>query len=191
MQHEQGMTMVTITASIPGLRPPKCDTTQLDQCVGYTQPQLWFFLAGLYWLSIGTGGIRPCTIPFAVDQFDITTVEGRKETNSLYNWFYTIFTVVLLIDQTVVVYIQDSVSWALGFGIPTVFMFFSILLFVAGSKSYVYEKPQGSIFSGILQVFVVAFKNRHHKVPRTGAEIYDPPLKEDEAEKLPLSTQLR
>ncbi|KAF3431398.1 hypothetical protein FNV43_RR26129 [Rhamnella rubrinervis] len=103
----------------------------------------------------------------------------------------TLFSQSLLIDQTVAVYIQDSVIWALGFGFPTVLMFVSILLFVAGAKYYVYEKPQGSILSGILRLFVVPFKNRHRKAPSTGAQLYDPPLKKDEVEKLPLSTQLR
>jgi len=37
---------------------------------------------GFFWLAIGTGGISPCSIPFSVDQFDSTTIEGRKGTRS-------------------------------------------------------------------------------------------------------------
>ncbi|KAH7515861.1 hypothetical protein FEM48_Zijuj10G0071400 [Ziziphus jujuba var. spinosa] len=187
-----GMAIITLTASIPQLRPPKCSPTmeQLDQCIGYTKSQVSVLLIGLYWLALGTGGIRPCTIPFGIDQFDTTSVEGRKATNSLYNWFYTIFTLTLLIAQTVIVYIQDSISWAFGFGLPTFLMFCSIILFLAGSKFYVYEKPEGSLLSRTLQVFVAAYKKRHHKVS-IEAKFFDPPHKENEVAKLPLSTRLR
>jgi dipeptide/tripeptide permease len=98
---------------------------------------------GLSFLSIGGAGVRPCSIPFGVDQFDPTTDEGKKGINSFFNWYYTSFTLVLLFAQTVVVYIQDSVSWVIGFGILTVCMFFSIILFFIGTKFYVHVEPEG------------------------------------------------
>ncbi|KAH7515867.1 hypothetical protein FEM48_Zijuj10G0072000 [Ziziphus jujuba var. spinosa] len=186
-----GMVIITLTATVPQLRPPQCSPTmqQLDQCVGYTKSQLWILLIGLYWLALGTGGMRPCTIPFGIDQFDTTNSEGRKATSSLYNYLYTVYTLAFFFGQTIV-YIQNSINWALGFGIPTFLMVCSILLFLAGTKIYVYEKPEGSVFSGILQVFVAAYKKCHQEV-LTDAEFFDPPLKENDAAKLPLSTQLR
>ncbi|KAI3817594.1 hypothetical protein L1987_11389 [Smallanthus sonchifolius] len=128
----------------------------------------------LGFLSIGSGGIRPCSLPFGVDQFDPTTDEGRKGINSFFNWYSTTFTVVLIIALTLVVYIQDSVSWALGFGIPAILMLCSIVLFFVGAKLYVYVKPQGSVFSGIVQAFFIAYKKRKLKLPKpdqTGVEV--------------------
>ncbi|KAH7515862.1 hypothetical protein FEM48_Zijuj10G0071500 [Ziziphus jujuba var. spinosa] len=187
-----GMAIITLTASIPQLRPPKCSQTleQLGQCISYTNSQLWVLLIGLYCIALATGGTWPCTIPFGIDQFDTSTVEGKKATSSLYNCFYTIYTISYLTGQTVVVYIQNSISWGLGFGIPTFLMVCSVLLFLAGSKFYVCEKPEGSIFSGILQVLVAAYNKRNHKVP-TDAKYFDPPLTENDVAKLPLSTQFR
>lgn len=189
---------VTLTAWLPYLHPPKCypDQHPFGPCESPTALQLGILLLGLALLSIGTGGIRPCSIPFGVDQFDPTTEDGMKGINSFFNWYYTTFTVVILITLTVVVYIQDTVSWVIGFGIPTVLMLCSIVLFFIGTNIYVHVKPEGSIFSGIAQVFVAAYTKRKLKLPDDGAlevdgVFYDPPLKETVLSKLPLTNNFR
>lgn len=78
---------------------------------------------------------------------------------------------VLIIALTVVVYTQDSVSWVWGFGIPTMLMLSSIMLYFVGTKIYVYVKPEGSVFSGIAQVVVAAFKKRKVKLPDSGGVV--------------------
>ncbi|XP_011006584.1 PREDICTED: protein NRT1/ PTR FAMILY 2.13 [Populus euphratica] len=198
-----GMVTVTLTAWVPYLHPKKCEPEGKQQsygnCESPTSMQFGVLLLGLGFLSIGTGGIRPCSIPFGVDQFDPTTEEGRKGISSFYNWYYTSFTVVLLITLTAVVYVQDSVSWVLGFGIPTVLMLCSIILFFIGTRIYVHVKPEGSVFSGITQVFVSAYKKRRLKLPDNcdGEQVdgifYDPPIKDQLTilSKLPLTNQIR
>ena len=42
---------------------------------------------------------------------------------------------------TVLVYIQDNISWTIGFGIPSAAMAIAILLFLAGSPRYTHVKP--------------------------------------------------
>ncbi|KAK5774901.1 Nitrate transporter 1.7 -like protein [Gossypium arboreum] len=175
-----GMIIMTVTALLPQLRPPPCSHEgQLHgQCVGQNKAQLGILIASLCWLSIGTGGIRPCSIPFSVDQFDLTTEEGRKGNNSFYNLYYTTQTIVLLITQTVVVYIQNDISWALGFGIPTLCMLFAIVLFFVGTKVYIYIKPEGSVFAAVAQVFVAAYKKRQLNLPvdEVDGQFYNPPF---------------
>lgn len=195
----QGMAAFTLTAWIPQLHPPPCTKQQQSlvghQCRQASRSQLGFLILALGFLSFGSGGIRPCSIPFGVDQFDPTTDEGRKGINSFFNWYYTSFTVVLLITQTLVVYIQDSVSWVLGFGIPTILMFCSIILFFIGTNIYVHIKPEGSIFSSIAQVFVAAYKKRKLKFPEEvelNGVLYDPPLKGTAVfTKLPLTKEFK
>uniref|UniRef100_A0A5B7BHD1 Nitrate transporter 1.7 n=1 Tax=Davidia involucrata TaxID=16924 RepID=A0A5B7BHD1_DAVIN len=192
-----GMVILTLIAWMPHLHPPPCTPhqVQLDQCKGPTTSHLGVLILALGFLSIGTGGIRPCSLPFGLDQFDATTDEGRKGINSFFNWYYTTFTVVLIIALTLVVYIQDSVSWVLGFGIPTMLMFCSIVLYFSGTKSYVYVKPEGSVFSGIAQALVAAYKKRRLQIPAADGELegvfYDPPLKGTIVTKLPLTNQFR
>lgn len=173
------MMVVTLTSWLPQLHPPPCTPLQLTsgQCVGASNYQMGVLILGLCFLAIGSAGVRPCSIPFGVDQFDSTTNEGNKGINSFFNWYYTTFTVVLIITQTVVVYVQDSVSWTIGFGIPTLCMFCSIIMFFVGTRFYLYEKPKGSIFSGIAQVLVAAYKKRKLNLPinEEKLDFYDPP----------------
>lgn len=187
------MITMTLIAWIPQLHPPPCKV-QAHQCIGPTKSQFGILAMALGFLSIGSAGIRPCSIPFGVDQFDASTEEGRKGINSFFNWYYTTFTVVLIIALTLVVYIQDSVSWVLGFGIPTMLMFCSIVLFFIGTRLYVYVKPEGSVFSSIVQVIVAAYKKRKLKLP-DGDDVdgvyYDPPLKGTVVKKLSLTNKFR
>lgn len=176
-----GMVTMTLIVSIPKLIPPSCtaEEEEAHQCIGSTTSQMGFLVLALGLMSIGTGGIRPCSLPFGVDQFDPTTDEGRKGINSFFNWYYTTFTVVLVIAVTLVVYLQDY-SWKWGFGILTMFMAGAIVLFFVGRKYYVYVKPEGSIFSGIVQALVAAYKKRKLKLPSDGVidgVYYDPPTK--------------
>ncbi|GAB4839929.1 hypothetical protein Ancab_020639 [Ancistrocladus abbreviatus] len=160
-------------AWIPSLRPPPCPVQKQAQCTGPNSVQLGVLLLGLVLLSIGTGGIRPSNIPFGVDQFDFTTEKRRRGINSYYNWYYTTFTVVVFLALTVVVYVQDSISWLLGFGILAILMFGSIILILLGTKLYVYLKSEGSIFSSIAQVFVAAYKKCHLELPNDSkVEVY-------------------
>ena len=185
---------LTLTASLPQLHPETCNSKDPVSCGGPNKLQFGILLLGLGFLSIGSGGIRPCSIPFGVDQFDQRTEEGIKGVASFFNWYYMTFTVVLLITQTVVVYIQDQVSWIIGFSVPTGLMACAVVMFFAGMKLYVYVKPEGSIFSGIAQVVVAARKKRKMKLPAEDdgtVTYYDPPVKDSVLSKLHHSNQYR
>ncbi|KAK7362163.1 hypothetical protein VNO77_04267 [Canavalia gladiata] len=190
-----GMVIVMLTAMMPQFHPEPCSIQhqQIGGCTGPTSFQLGVLLFGLFWLSMGTGGIRPCSIPFAVDQFDLTTAEGRQGSSKFYTLYYTTQTVVLLINQTLLVYIQDSVSWALGFALPSAFMLFAIMFFFAGTKVYAYVNPEGSNFSSIAKVLVAAQHKHHLHLPAedTQGTFYDPPLHNDSEVQLPLSNEFR
>ncbi|KAJ1386016.1 Proton-dependent oligopeptide transporter family [Sesbania bispinosa] len=189
-----GMVILTLTAWMPQLHPPKCtyDHKLQEVCDPPTSTQLGILIFGLSWLAIGTGGIRPCSIPFAVDQFDTSTPEGRRGVNSFFNWYYTTQTVVLLINTTMIVYLQNR-NWIIGFGILGLLMSCAIAIFLAGKRVYLCIPAEGSIFSGIAQVFVAAYKKHHLQNPSNEEQgvYYDPPLKDDIALKMPLTKQLR
>ncbi|KAI3844010.1 hypothetical protein MKW92_016961 [Papaver armeniacum] len=122
---------------------------------------LFFLLLGF--LTIGAGVIRPCSLPFGVHQFDQTTEDGRKGINSFFNWYYITFTIIIIIVLTLVVYIQDIISWSIVLGIPTLFMVFSILMFFGGTRVYVYVPPSG--------MFVSSYKKRRLQLPSDDIQV--------------------
>ncbi|XP_022137619.1 protein NRT1/ PTR FAMILY 2.8 [Momordica charantia] len=169
-----GTGAVALTAALHQLRPPSCDIEKSHHC---PQPHFWQLLVlftGLGLLSIGAGGIRPCSVAFGADQFDARTEKGRSQLESFFNWWYLSFTMALLIALTGVVYVQTNVSWAIGFVIPTICFFFSILFFLWGRHTYILAEPRGSIFSDMVRVITAACRKRRHSV--SSHSFYDPPM---------------
>ncbi|CAA7052407.1 unnamed protein product [Microthlaspi erraticum] len=99
---------------------------------------LFFF--SLYMVAIGQSGHKPCVQAFGADQFDEKDPQERNHRSSFFNYWYLSLSAGVCLALVVVVYIQEAVSWALGFGIPCVFMLVSLALFVLGRRSYRYSK---------------------------------------------------
>ncbi|CAH1422512.1 unnamed protein product [Lactuca virosa] len=156
-----GMGMMTLTAGVPHLRPPKC--TDGINCVQPENWQLAFLFAGLGLLALGAGGLRPCGIAFGADQFDTTTSKGKKQLESFFNLWYLSFTLALLLALTGVVYIQTNISWVIGFAVPTACLLSSFIIFLIGRHTYVMKKPVGSVLSDIVKVIVASIRKR--KIP--------------------------
>lgn len=194
-----GMVVLTLTAAVPQLRPPTC--THSDQLAGHcsnpSSSQLGVLILSLVLLAAGSGGVRPCSLPFGVDQFDRRTAAGRRGLASFFNWYYCTSTAGVVVGMTMMVYIQDSISWPIGFGVPAICMLFSIIVFFIGTKVYVYVAAEGSVFAGIAQVLVAAYRKRGLELPeldnvgRQEAALYNPPVGSDGVMKLPLTLQFR
>lgn len=199
VNYVQGMLALTLSASLPQLRTQSCSQLahQAGQCMRPSKAQLSVLFISLSFLVLGAGGIRPCSLPFGVDQFDYTSEEGLRGLNSYFNWYYGTTTAAFVIALTVVVYIQNSISWSIGFAIPTFLMLLSIILFFLGTRLYIYVPPEGSVFSGIAQVFVASFKKRKLELPfpddatQQESVLYNPPTWSARILKLPLCLQFR
>ncbi|KAK2357468.1 protein NRT1/ PTR FAMILY 2.9 [Trifolium repens] len=167
-----GILTITLTAGIHQLRPITCEDVHKPHCQHPKDWQLGILFAGLGLLSIGAGGIRPCNIAFGADQFDTNTEKGKGQLVSFFNWWYFTFTIALVIALTGVVYIQTNISWTLGFAIPTMCLAFSITIFLLGRKTYIYKKPQGSVFTDMAKVISAACRKR--KLHLSDRILYDP-----------------
>ncbi|MBA0636124.1 hypothetical protein Godav_025702 [Gossypium davidsonii] len=69
-----GMCTLTLSASIPALKPAECVGSI---CPSATPAQYAVFFFGLYLIALGTGGIKPCVSSFGADQFDDTDPNER------------------------------------------------------------------------------------------------------------------
>ena len=133
---------------------------------------LFFF--SLYLVAVGQSGHKPCVQAFGADQFDEKDTQEKRERSSFFNWWYLSLSAGICLAIVVVVYIQEAVGWALGFGIPCVFMVISLVLFVVGRRSYRYSKrrheKETNPFTRIGRVFFRAFKNRRLSQVQTELE---------------------
>lgn len=149
-----GLIMLTLSASIPDLKPESCSNS--SSCPKATSAQLAFFFISLYLVAIGTAGVKPCLEAFGADQFDEDYPVERKSKSSFFNWWYFGLTVGAFLAFTVIVYIEDNASWGLGYGILAILITLASIIFLAGTTLYRNRIPSGSSLVGFCQVFVAA-----------------------------------
>lgn len=77
-----------------------------------------------------------------------------------------------MISATAIVYIQDNVSWALGFGICVMASFIGLAFFLSGKRFYRHETPQGSPFVGLARFGVASIKKRKVKLSSRSEDYY-------------------
>ncbi|VDH95549.1 solute carrier family 15 (peptide/histidine transporter), member 3/4 [Mytilus galloprovincialis] len=101
-----------------------------------------FFFSGLVFIALGTGGIKANVGPFGAQQVDDM---GPEAVQSFFNWFYWFINAGALVAYSGVAYIQQNISFEIGFLIPLVSMVVALILFVVAKSQYVITQPGGSI----------------------------------------------
>ncbi|XP_042400351.1 protein NRT1/ PTR FAMILY 1.2-like [Zingiber officinale] len=149
-----GLTLMWLTAMIPGAKP------QPDSPA--TPHQMFLLFLALAFSSIGSAGVRPCSIPFGADQFTDGNTSDRERTLRVYfNCYYASVGLSFIFASTVVVYVQDRFGWKVGFAVPVALIVASASMFLAGSPMYVKVRSRGSTLTGFGRVVVAAVKNRN------------------------------
>ncbi|MCD7460080.1 hypothetical protein HAX54_042812 [Datura stramonium] len=156
-----GISILWLTTIIPQFRPSPCNNQQ-HGCNGTTTAQFALILCSFGLISIGAGFVRPCSVALGADQLDNkTNPDNERVIDSYFNWFYASLGASTFLALTVIVYIQDNFGWKVGFGVPAILMVLSVSMFLMGSPLYVKVKARGSLFVGLFQVAVAAFRKRH------------------------------
>ncbi|KAK6161279.1 hypothetical protein DH2020_004660 [Rehmannia glutinosa] len=168
-----GMCLLTLAVSVPGLRPPPCNNTNASDCPKATTLELAVFYSALYILAIGTGGTKPNISTIGADQFDDFDPKEKAQKLSFFNWWMFSIFIGILFGNTVLVYIQDNVGWALGYGIPTAGLAFAITVFLIGTPFYRHKKPNGSPFTGMARVIVAALRKWKVHIPQDSRELHE------------------
>ncbi|KAL0351304.1 UNVERIFIED_CONTAM: protein NRT1/ PTR FAMILY 5.10 [Sesamum calycinum] len=79
-----------------------------------------------------------------------------------FNWWTCFYAGGILVPLFILTYIQENVSWVLGFGIPAIVMLLALLLFLSGSATYRFRVTSTHVknpFLRIYRVFIKAAKN--------------------------------
>ncbi|GFP86293.1 protein nrt1/ ptr family 5.6 [Phtheirospermum japonicum] len=163
-----GLILLTMSRVIPDLKP--CGT---GTCLEPRKIHEIFFFLAIYLISIGTGGHKPSLESFGADQFDDDHSEERKKKMSFFNWWNSGLCAGLILGVTVIVYIQDHVSWAAADITLTAVMAFTIVIFWIGRPFYRYREPMGSPLTPLLQVLVAAVAKRNLPYPSETDQLHE------------------
>ncbi|KAJ6721709.1 OLIGOPEPTIDE TRANSPORTER-RELATED [Salix viminalis] len=82
-----GMSLLTLSVSLPALRPPICKNAAVETCKEASTLQLAVFLGALYTLAVGTGGTKPNISTIGAEQFDDFHPEEKAYKLSFFNWW--------------------------------------------------------------------------------------------------------
>ncbi|XP_054812390.1 protein NRT1/ PTR FAMILY 5.10-like isoform X2 [Prosopis cineraria] len=158
-----GLGMLTLSAMLSSATISECKPeTKLASCSPKFHITILFFFS-LYLVAIGQGGHKPCVQAFGADQFDNHHPKERNARSSFFNWWYLTMAAGCLLTLSFLNYIQENLSWVLGFGIPCLVMLVGLLVFLFGTKTYRFPNEgnkKKSPFVRIGRVFAKAIRNR-------------------------------
>ncbi|XP_068669445.1 protein NRT1/ PTR FAMILY 5.7-like [Aristolochia californica] len=163
-----GLGLLTMSHFVPSLK--SCEE---DQCQRPRKVHEIVFFVAMYMISVGTGGHKPSLESFGADQFDDAHPVERKQRMSYFNWWSFGLCSGLVLGVTVVVYVQDFVSWGGGDVIIIAVMAVSTVIFLIGRPFYRYRVPKGNPLTPMAQVLVAAFVKRRLPHPSNLAQLYE------------------
>ncbi|GER28029.1 major facilitator superfamily protein [Striga asiatica] len=166
-----GVTILTASTIVPGLRPPKCAAG--EPCVPANSKQLTVLYLALYLTALGTGGLKSSVSGFGSDQFDESDPGEKKQMMKFFNWFFFLISIGALAAVTLLVYVQDNLGRQWGYGICACAILVGLIVFLSGTRRYRFRKLVGSPLTQIAAVCVAAWRKRGLELPADPALLYD------------------
>ncbi|KAF3948385.1 hypothetical protein CMV_025609 [Castanea mollissima] len=154
-----GLGLLTLSAMLPSITTSNYMGTNKVR-LGSSELQVNLLFISLYLVAVGQGGHKPCVQAFGADQFDGEDPVECRAKSSFFNWWYFGVCAGSSVAMLIISFVQENLSWGLGFGIPCVVMVIALGVFLLGTRTYRYSiKEVKSPFVRIGQVFVTAIKN--------------------------------
>lgn len=102
----------------------------------------WIMLAGLIFVAMGSGGVKPCVTAHVGDQFG---ERNKHLLQRVYGWFYVSINFGALFSQLLTPWLLDDERFgpAWAFGIPGVLMALATLMFWLGRHQFVHVPAAG------------------------------------------------
>ncbi|XP_073148139.1 protein NRT1/ PTR FAMILY 2.7-like [Henckelia pumila] len=149
-----GLISLLLTSTLDNLRPIRCENGS-ESCVGPSSFQYAAVYVSLALTTMGLGGTGYTITTMGASQFS-----NPKHQTRYFNWHYLAVYVSSLVTSTGIVYVEDNLSWAWGFGICLVANLVGLAIFLIGSRYYRFVKPRGSPFIGLARVVVASVRKR-------------------------------
>ncbi|GBP19347.1 Peptide transporter family 1 [Eumeta japonica] len=121
-------------------------------------------MIGLFMVTVGTGGIKPCVTAFGGDQFKLPEQEHHLAV--FFSVLYFILCLGSLIAKTISPILRSEVHcfgdkdcYSLAFGAPGFVVLLSIVVFVSSKNKYVIKKPEGNVVVDFVKCVSLGIKN--------------------------------
>ncbi|CAN6249175.1 unnamed protein product [Urochloa humidicola] len=161
-----GYGFLALQAYLPSFHPPSCNVedelTNCKEVHGWNSILLYI---ALYVIAFGEGCVRACVPSLGADQFDHEDPTESRQQSSFFNWFTFGISFGGLVGLILIVWIQNYKGWDIGFGLGAILILLGMLVIAAGLPFYRNQVPEGSPLTRILQVLVVAYRNRRLELP--------------------------
>ncbi|RVE47292.1 hypothetical protein evm_008089 [Chilo suppressalis] len=121
-------------------------------------------LIGLFMITIGTGGIKPCVTAFGGDQFKLPAQETQLA--AYFSVLYFIVCAGSLLAKTVSPILRSEVHcfgdkdcYSLAFGAPGLVILMSVVIFVSAKSRYIIKQPEGNVVLDFMRCISLGIKN--------------------------------
>ncbi|CAN4122746.1 unnamed protein product [Withania somnifera] len=171
-----GYALLTVQAHFRQLRPFPCKDvplSQMNQCESAKKAQLAILYGGLYLVAIGTSGIKAAAPPLGADQYGEEDPKEAAKLSSYFNWLMFFLTTGALFGVTFVVWISENQGWDWSFALCSIVVGLGILFLTLGKSLYRTNVTKGSPLTRIMQVFVVALRNRNLPLSENEHELHE------------------
>ncbi|KAI6669341.1 hypothetical protein NL676_004226 [Syzygium grande] len=147
-----GIVLLSLTATLNSLRPEQCGNKS-SSCKAPSNLQFGVLYTGIVLATLGAAGVRFTTATLGANQF-----ESQKDQSTFFNWFFFAQYAGFVLSCMLIVYVEDSVSWAFGFWFSVTANFIGLAVLVVGNRYYRHETPQGSPLLSLARVLVASFR---------------------------------
>lgn len=156
-----GLGFLTLSTVFTSFKSSECQNAAKVMTCSPSEFQVILFIFALYLIAVAQGGHKPCVQAFGADQFDGQDPKESKAKSSFFNWSFSAACGAITVALVILTYIQDNLSWGLGFGIPGVVMCLALILFLLGTTTYRFQvnRAEMSPFVSIGRVLLKAARN--------------------------------
>ncbi|XP_071731465.1 protein NRT1/ PTR FAMILY 4.5-like isoform X2 [Rutidosis leptorrhynchoides] len=168
-----GYALLAVQAHFQQLRPIRCSTSHLGQCEQAESGQEAILFTGLYLIAFGTGGVKAALPALGADQFDEHDPKEAESLASFFNWFLFSITTGAVFGVTFIIWISSNQGWDWGLGLCAVAVLLATVFLFMGRSMFRNNIPRDSPILRILQVSVVAIRNRNMPLPENTEELHE------------------
>ncbi|KAL6652478.1 hypothetical protein ACP70R_011403 [Stipagrostis hirtigluma subsp. patula] len=187
-----GYGLLALQAYLPSLHPPPCNIEdELSNCKVVHGWNATLFYAALYVSAFGEGCVRACMPSLGADQFDYEDPSESRQQSSFFNWFTFGISFGGFVGLIFTVWLENYKGWDIGLGFCAILILLGLLGVVAGLPFYRNKVPEGSPLTRMLQVLVVAFRNRRFELPERLEEAQESSVEPGSIKKLSQTNSLR